>query len=311
MSPPTLVILAAGMGSRYGGLKQIDHFGPNGETIMDYALHDALAAGFAKVVFIIRHYFESEFREVVGSRYEPRVAVDYVFQEIEELPPGFAVPSQRTKPWGTAHAIWCTRGRVKDPFVCINADDYYGKNAFRIAAQHLGERPVAKPAPGELPEYCIVGYPVLPTLSEHGGVARAICALDEQGCLTALTELKSIEKAGNTGKYVDETGTMRFLRGDELVSMNMMGFLPSVFESLERHLTAFLAIAGRAPGDSECVLPEVVDKIVREKSARVRVLPNSDAWFGVTHAKDKPGAVAMIGRMVERGEYRSPIWDEG
>jgi hypothetical protein len=300
---PTLLILAAGMGSRYGGLKQIDRFGPSGETIMDYALYDALAAGFAKVVFVIRHDFEADFRALVGSNYENRVSVDYVFQEFDELPPRFAVPSGRTKPWGTAHAIWCARQAVREPFLSINADDYYGKNSFKMTAEHL-----MRPGGGRLPEYCVVGYPVLQTLSEHGAVARAICEVDAEGFLRALVERTRVERSGDIGRYVDEAGSVCVLKGDEVVSMNMLGFLPSVFDQIERHLTRFLDVQNRTRDNSECLIPVAINEILKEKAASVRVLPTSDAWFGVTHAKDKPGAVASIREMVARGEYPCPIW---
>jgi hypothetical protein len=301
---PTLLVLAAGMGSRYGGLKQIDRFGPSGETMMDYAIYDALAAGFTKVVFIIRHSFEAEFREAVGGKYENRIAVDYVFQELEELPPGFSVHEGRTNPWGTTHAIWCARARIHEPFACVNADDYYGKSAFSAVAQYLIKPAAASP----VPEYCVVGYPVLKTLSEHGPVARAICELDGEGYLTALTERTSIERWGSTARFVDENGSVRLLKGDEVVSMNMMGFAPAVFPQLERHLTSFLEAQKRAPSNAECVLPVVIGRLLQERVARMRALPTTDAWFGVTHVKDKPGAIQMIGDMVARGEYPSPIW---
>lgn len=304
MTPPTLLILAAGMGSRYGGLKQIDHFGPNGETLMDYALHDAFAAGFRRVVFIIRHYFETDFRVIVSSRYENRLDVGYVFQEMETLPPGFTAPPERTKPWGTTHAIWCARDVVKEPFVIVNADDYYGKNAFRSVFQFL-----TRPAAGPTPEYCIVGYPVLQTLSEHGGVTRAICELDAEGYLKALTERSGLERWGETGRYPDETGNMCVLRGDEVVSMNMMGFMPAVFGQLERHLTAFLERQRTTADTSECIIPTTLGALLVEKAARVRVLPTTDQWFGVTHQKDKPGACSTLRAMVERGEYPSPVWN--
>jgi hypothetical protein len=305
---PTLLILAAGMGSRYGGLKQIDRFGPSGETITDYALYDALAAGFAKVVFVIRHDFESDFRAVVGSKYENRVSVDYVFQELDDLPPGFAAPAGRTKPWGTAHAIWCARRCVKEPFVSINADDYYGKSAFKAVAKHLMQTAAAYGDPGRLPEYCLVGYPVLQTLSEHGAVARAICEVDEEGFLRALVERTGMERLGDTGKYVDEAESVRVLNGDEVVSMNMLGFSPAVFDQLERHLIRFLNVQKRTQDNSECLIPVVLGEILAEKAAKVRVLPTSDAWFGVTHAKDRPAAIETIRAMVARGEYPSPIW---
>ncbi len=299
---PTLLVLAAGMGSRYGGLKQIDRFGPSGETIMDYAIYDALAAGFAKVVFVIRHDLESDFRAVVGSKYESRVPVDYVFQEIDDLPQGFTVPAGRTKPWGTTHAIWCARHGVKEPFLSINADDYYGKNSFKAAAQHLMQA-------GCLPEYCVVGYPIMQTLSEYGAVARAICAVDEEGFLKALVERLRVERAGDSARYVDEAGNAHVLKGDEVVSMNMLGFSPVVFDQLERHLTRFLAVPNRTRDNSEIPIPVALNEILKEGTAKVRVLPTSDAWFGVTHAKDKPSAMETIRDMVKRGQYPSPIWN--
>ena len=300
---PTLLILAAGMGSRYGGLKQFDRFGPSGETIMDYAVYDALAAGFTRVVFVIRHEFESDFRKLVGSKYENRVAVDYVFQELDDLPAGFRAQAGRAKPWGTAHAIWCARLRVNEPFLSVNADDYYGKNAYKLAAQHL-----MRPPSAGIPEYCLVGYPVLQTLSEYGGVVRAICDLDDAGFLKGLVERAKLEKSGATGRYPDENGTMCILGGNEVVSMNMLGFEPSVFAGLERCLTRFLEGQQKKPDNSECLIPVALGELLKEKAARVRVLPTSDRWFGVTHADDKPGVVANLRAMVESGEYPSPIW---
>jgi hypothetical protein len=337
---PTLVILAAGMGSRYGGLKQIDRFGPSGETIMDYSLHDALAAGFAKVVFVIRRDFESSFRAVVSGQYENCMSVEHVFQELGDMPTGFTVPSGRTKPWGTAHAIWCARRTVKEPFVSINADDYYGRNSFKTASEHLmrpavgdgrgtvGAPTLAPPTPsrdglrraepghvhaipGRVPEYCMVGYPVLQTLSDHGAVARAICEVDEEGFLKALVERTRVERSGDSARYVDEAGSVHILKGDEVVSMNMWGFSPSVFDALERHLTRFLEAQNRTREDSECLIPVAVNEILKEKAAKVRILSTSDAWFGVTHPSDKPGVMKIIREMVKRGEYPSPIWSGG
>jgi hypothetical protein len=303
---PTLLILAAGMGSRYGALKQIDRFGPSGETIMDYAVFDALAAGFTKIVFVIRHDFEAEFRASVGGKYESRVAVDYVFQEMTTLPPGFVAPAGRTKPWGTAHAIWCARERVREPFLSINADDYYGKASYKTAAEFLA-RPLLS---GSLPEYCVVGYPVLQTLSQHGAVARAICDVDEQGFLKVLVERTSVERVGPTGRYLDENGAAQVLKGDEVVSMNMLGFSPALFQQLDRHLERFLQTRGRAEDKAECLIPVVLGDLLKEKAARVRVLPTSATWFGVTHAMDKPGVIETLRAMVERGDYPSPIWTD-
>ena len=303
--PPTLVILAAGMGTRYGGLKQIDRFGPSGETIMDYAVYDALAAGFGKVVFVIRHDFETPFRALVGTKYESRVPVEYAFQELDDVPAGcFPTPS-RTKPWGTAHAIWSARHCVREPFVSVNADDYYGKDAFQAVARHL-----LGVADAPVPEYCLVGYPVLATLSEHGAVARAICNLDEEGYLRGLLERTRVEKTGATGRYLDDADHVRTLTGDEVVSMNMLGFSPAVFAQLERHLTEFFEGQRRAPDNSECLIPVVVDRILKESAARMRVLRTTGTWFGVTHQSDKPDVMARIREMVARGDYPSPIWND-
>ncbi len=301
---PTLLVLAAGMGSRYGGLKQLDRFGPSGETIMDYSVHDALGAGFGKVVFVIRREFESAFRAAVGDRYQSRVAVEYVFQQLDDLPPGFTVPPGRTKPWGTAHAIWCARRAIAGPFVSVNADDYYGKTSFKAVAAHL-----QRPPSGGAADYCMVGYPVLQTLSAYAAVTRAICRIDAGGFLETLLECAKVQRAGDRARYVDEAGKMHLLAGNEVVSMNFWGFTPSVFDHLERHLTRFLELQGSAPGTSECLIPVVVDQLLKEKAATVRVLPTSDLWFGVTHPEDKPTVTKTIREMVTRGEYPSPIWD--
>ena len=235
------------MGSRYGGLKQLDGFGPSGETIMDYSVYDALRAGFGKVVFVIRREFEAAFRTAVGDKYAGRVAVEYVFQQLDDLPPGFTVPSGRTKPWGTTHAIWCARGAINEPFVSINADDYYGKRSFKAVAEYL----TRSSSPGRTADYCMVGYPVLQTLSEHAAVTRAICKVNEGGSLETLVEATKVEREGdNSARYVDEAGKTHHLGGDEVVSMNFWGFTPSVFAHLERHLTRFLELPGAATGTS-------------------------------------------------------------
>jgi NDP-sugar pyrophosphorylase family protein len=303
---PTLLVLAAGMGSRYAGLKQIEGFGPSGETIMDYSIHDALAAGFGKVVFVIRRDFEAAFRAAVGSKYEGRVQVEYVFQQLEELPPGFAAPPGRTKPWGTAHAIWCARRAIAEPFVSINADDYYGKQGFRALAAELG-RPAAV---DDVPSYAMVGYPILGTLSEHAAVTRGICEIDAAGNLQAIVERMKVERTATGARYLDESGTAHALTGREVVSMNFWGFTPAVFDQLEDELISFLEAQLGAPGNSECLIPVVVGQLLREEEARVRVLPTSDAWFGVTHPEDKPTVMKTLREMVARGDYPSPIWTD-
>jgi hypothetical protein len=302
---PTLLVLAAGMGSRYGGLKQLDRFGPSGETIMDYSVHDALDAGFGKVVFVIRREFESEFRAAVGDKYSSRVAVEYVFQQLDDLPPGFTVSSGRTKPWGTTHAIWSARRAITEPFVSINADDYYGRRAFKAVADYLSQSRASTGAA----DCCMVGYPMLQTLSEHAAVTRAICKVDEGGFLETLVEATKVEREGDRARYVDEAGQTHHLGGDEVVSMNFWGFRPTVFAHLERHLTRFLRLQGAAPGTSECLIPVVVGELIKERAATVRVLTTPDTWFGVTHPEDKPNVMKTIHEMVARGEYPSPIWD--
>ena len=302
---PTLLVLAAGMGSRYGGLKQLDRFGPSGETIMDYSVCDALRAGFGKVVFVLRREFERAFREAVGDRYASRIPVEYVFQQLDDLPAGFTVPPGRTKPWGTTHAIWSARRAIAEPFVSINADDHYGKRSFKVVAEQLSRAP----STGSAADYCMVGYPILQTLSEHAAVTRAICQVDEAGLLQTLLECSKVERAGGGARYVDDSGKTHLLDGDEVVSMNFWGFRPSVFDQLERHLTRFLELQGGAPGASECLIPVVVGELIKERAATVRVLPTSDVWFGVTHPEDKPTVTKTIQEMVTRGEYPSPIWD--
>jgi hypothetical protein len=309
---PTLVVLAAGMGSRYGGLKQIDRFGPSGETIMDYSVYDALRAGFAKVVFVIRRELEPAFRAAVGDKYGGRIAVEYVFQELDDLPSGFTVPPGRTKPWGTAHAIWCARRAVAEPFASINADDYYGRAAFQVVAEYLMREAAAGRVAGPAAAaYCMVGYPVLQTLSEHAAVARAICEVDDQGFLAGLIERLKVEKSGDGGRYLDEAGRARPLGGNEVVSMNFWGFTPSVFEHLERHLVRFLETRGPAQEKSECLIPVVVGELIKENAAKVRVLTTADAWFGVTHPEDKPGVMKILRDLVGRGVYPSPLWTDG
>jgi NDP-sugar pyrophosphorylase family protein len=271
---------------------------------MDYSIHDALAAGFGKVVFVIRRDFEAAFRATTGGKVERRVQVEYVFQQLDELPPGLAVTPGRTKPWGTAHAIWCARRAIAEPFVSINADDYYGRQGFRALAAEL-----ARPATvGDIPSYAMVGYPILGTLSEHAAVTRGICEVDAAGNLQAIVERMKVERTAGGARYLDEAGTAHALTGREVVSMNLWGFTPAVFDQLEDELIAFLEAQLDAPQNSECLIPAVVGALLREEEARVRVLPTSDAWFGVTHPEDKPTVMKTLREMVARGEYPSPIW---
>ena len=293
---PTLVVLAAGMGSRYGGLKQVDPVGPSGETILDYSVFDAERAGFGKVVFVIRKDFEAEFKEKVGRKYEGLVPVSYCFQDIADLPAPFTVPEGRAKPWGTAHAIRAARSEVAEPFAAINADDFYGRDAFARLAQFL-----STPAAGDKLHFAMVGYRLDLTLSDHGSVARGICDV-QGGMLASVREMtKLVRVPGGAENREDEANPVR-LSGDTRVSMNLWGFTPDLFKALEARFPAWLEKNGSAP-KSEWYIPFVVDELVREGKADVAVLPTDSRWFGVTYREDKPFVTAEIAKLVAAGEY--------
>lgn len=290
---PALLVLAAGMGSRYGGLKQIDPVGPSGETILDYSVFDALQAGFGRVVFVIRRDFETVFREKIGAKYQGRIAVDYVFQSLEALPPGFAVPAGREKPWGTGHATWCAREALREPFAVINADDFYGADSFRQLAAFL------KTAGGH--EAAMVGFRLANTLSENGAVARGVCRVAPDGKLLAVTE--------HTGILPIDVGLGRKLAADTLVSMNCWGFTPGIFPQLDERYRAFLAAGLQtSPQKAEFYLPGAVSDLIARKETEVRVLPTSGSWFGVTYRDDKPRVVAALNELVEKGQYPRRLW---
>ncbi len=306
----TLVVLAAGMGSRYGGLKQIDPVGPSGETVLDYAVFDAVRAGFARVVFVIRRDFEALFREKIGARYAGRIAVDYVFQAIEALPAGFVSPAGREKPWGTGHAVWCARDAVRENFAVINADDFYGADSFAQLARFLTA------ARGG--DYAMVGFRLANTLSEHGLVSRGVCATGADGALRSIVE--------HTGIAPAEVGAGRKFSGDEVVSMNCWGFTPALFAGLDAQFRGFLEThAGRVPSPgsgargegtpptanplkAEFYLPAAVSTMIERGEAGVRVLPTESAWFGVTYREDKPRVEAAIADLVVRGLYPGKLW---
>jgi len=297
---PTLVVLAAGMGSRYGGLKQVDPVGPSGEAILDYSVFDAERAGFGKVVFIIRKDFEAEFREKVGAKYEGVMPVEYCFQDIHDLPAPFTVPEGRTKPWGTAHAIRAARDVVKEPFAAINADDFYGRDAFAKLAAFLSNPQPAGADPQRL-HFAMVGYKLDLTLSDNGSVARGICKV-EDGKLTSVTEMtKLVRVPGGAENREDEANPVK-LTGEERVSMNLWGFTPELFAALEARFPAWLEKNGTAP-KSEWYIPFVVDEMIHEGKADVAVLPTDSNWFGVTYREDKPFVTGEIGKLVAAGEY--------
>lgn len=292
MNPPTLLILAAGMGSRYGGLKQIEAVGPAGETIMDYSVYDALRAGFGKLVFVIRRDIEQPFRQIVGARFEKRVPVEYVFQELNRLPAGFSVPPGRAKPWGTAHAILMAEEAVHEPFAAINADDFYGAESYRLLAGHFRSGGA---------DYAMVGFVLRNTLSDFGGVARGVCQVDENQFLQSVTELTGIERDGAGAKNTVEGRTAR-LTGDESVSMNFWGFHPALFGQLKERFAQFLKTKG---GDlkAECYIPSVVNDLVAAGRARVKVLRCNASWFGVTYREDRPRVLDSIRQLIARGDY--------
>ena len=299
---PTLVVLAAGMGSRYGGLKQVDPVGPSGEAILDYSVFDAHRAGFGKVVFIIRKDFETEFKERVGSKYEGILPVEYCYQDINDLPSPFTVPAERAKPWGTAHAIRAARDLVKEPFAAINADDFYGRDAFAKLAAFL-QRPAA--ADGKF-HFAMVGYKLDLTLSDNGSVARGICKVDG-GKLESVTEMtKLVRVPGGAENREDEANPVK-LTGEERVSMNLWGFTPELFATLESRFPAWLEKNG-AELKSEWYIPFVVDELIHEGKADVEVLPTDSNWFGVTYREDKPFVTAEIGKLVAAGEYPQSLF---
>ena len=298
MTKPTLLVLAAGMGSRYGGLKQIDPVGPTGETIIDYSVFDALRAGFGKLVFVIRKDIESQFREIVGARFEQRIAVEYAYQELDKLPAGHSLPAGRTKPWGTTHAILMAQGVVKEPFAAINADDFYGRQAYQLMARHLTSGAT---------DYAMVGFILRSTLSDHGSVARGICRVDGNNHLTSVVEMMKIEPDGGGAKNTDADGKITRLTGDEAVSMNFWGFTPALFPQLQTQFDAFLKKSG-GELKSECYIPSTVNDLVITGQAKVKVLRTNDSWFGVTYREDRPQVVASIRQLIAQGRYPEKLW---
>ncbi len=294
---PTLFVLAAGMGSRYGGLKQLDGVGPQGQTIMDYSIYDAIRAGFGKVVFVIRKDFESDFRSKILSKYEGHVPVEVVFQGIDKLPEGYTAPEGRVKPWGTNHAVLMGREVIREPFAVINADDFYGRDAFEVIARELSRE---RTAPGD---YCMVGFRVGNTMTENGTVARGVCSTDASGMLTKVVERTDIGyDADHRITYTDENGTLCTLDSSTPVSMNLWGFTPEYFDFSEREFRSFLDARG-SEEKSEFYIPSCIDTLIRSGEATVRVLDTDSRWFGVTYAADRPGVVDRLAALHAAGEY--------
>lgn len=301
---PTLLVLAAGMGSRYGGLKQVEPAGPSGETLMDYAVHDALQGGFDRVVFVIRRDFEAPFREQVGRKYEGRVAVDYAFQELSDLPAGFAAPPERSKPWGTAHAIRAARSLIQAPFAIINADDYYGRDAFATLGKFLSR---SHTSADQRLHFSMVGYRLSQTLSEHGTVARGVCQVSPDGLLQSILEMtKILPVAGGVENREHEAAPVR-LTGQEIVSMNMWGFTPELMTEMEAQFPAWLQVNG-SNLKAEWYIPSVVNELVRQGRADVRVLPTDSQWFGVTYREDRPRVAVAIQKLIDAGVYPARLW---
>ncbi|HTL57466.1 MAG TPA: NTP transferase domain-containing protein [Candidatus Limnocylindrales bacterium] len=293
----TLLVLAAGMGSRYGGLKQIDPIGPSGETLMDYSVFDALRAGFDKVVFVIRREIERDFKSKIGRRYEQRVPVEYVYQELNCLPAGFNVPANRQKPWGTGHAVLVAAEAVREPFAAINADDFYGAESFRVLAQHLQSN---------TRDYAMVGFQLRNTLSDFGSVARGFCRVGPDGFLEDVVELTRIERDGDAAKYTDQAG-VHPLSGDEIVSLNMWGFQSQIFPLLAREFVEFLK-SNRQDERAEFFLSSVIGGLVTAGESNVKVLRTPDSWFGITYKADRALVISGIQRLIERGVYPQRLW---
>lgn len=307
MKETSLVIMAAGIGSRFGGgIKQLEPVGPSGEIIMDYSIHDALEAGFNKIVFIIRKDLEEDFKEIIGKRIEKIAPVAYAYQELDDLPDGFCKPEGRTKPWGTGQAILCARDVIGEPFVVINADDYYGKEGFVKIHEYLVHEMDGAAKPYDI---CMGGFILGNTLSENGGVTRGVCQVDENGILKEVTETYEIKRHAGEAYGRNEAGEPVTVPLAQNVSMNMWGLSPEFLMELEKGFPEFLKAL--KPGDmkSEYLLPKIIDRLVQSGQARVRVLETKDKWFGVTYKEDKPAVAAAIKKLISEGVYKTPLFD--
>jgi len=299
---PTLLIIAAGMGSRYGGLKQIDPVGPNGEIIIDYSIYDAIEAGFGKLVFVIRHYFEDAFKEKIGSKLEGIAETAYAYQELDACLDGFVLPAGREKPWGTGHAILVAKDVIDQPFAVINADDYYGPGSFKLMKEYL-----VRAGSGRGADYVMVGYTLRNTLSEYGFVSRGVCRHDEKMYLKEITERTKIEKQGSGAVFFNGQGQKCRLSGDEIVSMNLWGFMPSIFPHLQSQFADFLKEFGNDE-KTEFFIPTAIDELLHSSQERVKILHTDDRWFGVTYREDKAIAAEKINELISKGVYPEKLW---
>jgi len=301
---PTLLLLAAGMGSRYGGLKQLDGLGPNGETIMDYSIYDAIQAGFGKIVWVIRKDFEQDFKEKILSKYEGHVPCELCFQSIDDLPEGFKVPEGRQKPWGTNHAVLMAKDIIKEPFCVINCDDFYNRDCFKVIGKFLSELPE-----GSKNRYAMVGFRVGNTLSENGTVARGICSKDANENLQTVVERTEIERHDGNVQYKDENGEWVTVADNTPVSMNVWGFTPDYFEYSEAYFKEFLSDPANMTNlKAEFFIPLMVNKLINEKTATVQVLDTTSKWFGVTYAADRDSVVAKIQKLIDEGVYPNKLF---
>jgi hypothetical protein len=305
MKQTTLVIMAAGLGSRFGeGIKQLEPMGPNGEIIMDYSIYDAIQAGFNKVVFVTRKDLYDVFRQVIGDRISKVIPTEYVFQELDDLPAGFSKPVDRTKPWGTGQAILACKGVVNEPFLVINADDYYGKEAFKLIHEYLaGEHPSDKEF-----DFCMAGFILGNTLSDNGAVTRGICVMDENGHLSGVNETGGLVKTAAGAGVEDKAGNITAVDAESYVSMNMWGFTPNFLDELESGFAEFLGNIKDGDIKSEYLLPSVVDSLIKAGRANVSVLETRDKWFGVTYKEDKPVVVSSIQRLISEGKYPKNLY---
>lgn len=305
MKSTTLVIMAAGMGSRFGGgIKQLEPMGPNGEIIMDYSIYDAIEAGFNKVVFVTRRDLFDTFKEVIGDRISKVIPVEYAFQELDELPEGFSKPAERTKPWGTGQAILACKDIVREPFLVINADDYYGKQAFKLIHDYLVEE---HPSDKEF-EFCMAGFILGNTLSENGAVTRGVCVMDDCGHLTGVNETGGLVKTATGAAVEDADGKLTAINPESYVSMNMWGFTPDFFNELETGFTTFLSEIKEGDIKSEYLLPSVVDSLIKAGRANVSILETRDKWFGVTYKEDKPLVVQSVNKLISEGKYPAKLY---
>lgn len=296
---PTLLVLAAGMGSRYGGLKQIEPIGPDGQVIIEYSVFDAIRAGFGKVVFVIRKEFEEAFKTQLACKFDSEIKVEYVFQELDTLPDGFELPADRVKPWGTGHAILMAKDVINEPFAAINADDFYGASGFKSIAEYLSN--------GSQNNYAMVGYALNNTLSEYGYVSRGVCQCDKEQMLDDIVERTQIVKTDGGAVFTNDDGNEIKLTGKEIVSMNFWGFKEMIFEQLETQFVDFLKLRGNEL-KSEFFIPTVVDNLIKSGQVDVKVLKSEDSWFGVTYQQDKDFVKASIAKLIDSGTYPKKLW---